>query len=182
MDDADARRSDGEADKGAAVGMTARLARIGKATVGEATAVDAAETEVGHSRTESKAEVTSSGGKPHQACAAHVDHTADKLGERGNQRKRNGVQFISSRSMIGEARQGCMEREAKRVRWLEHEIRAKALTICYLDDDEDLAPAAGVRGGRPGGGAALAFEEEEESFQLNPALTRHWPGLVVARH
>lgn len=63
MDDADARRSDGEADKGAAVGMTARLARIGKATVGEATAVDAAETEVGHSRTESKAEVTSSGGK-----------------------------------------------------------------------------------------------------------------------
>jgi hypothetical protein len=39
-----------------------------------------------------------------------------------------------------------------------------------------LAPAAGVRGGRPGGGAALASEEEEESFQLNPALARHWPG------
>ena len=68
--------------------------------------------------------------QPHQACAAHVDHTADKLGERGkvmtchilsgqsnvmphilvsqqillffsgNQRKRNGVQFISSRSII----------------------------------------------------------------------------------
>jgi hypothetical protein len=68
--------------------------------------------------------------QPHQACAAHVDHTADKLGERGkvmtchvlsgqsnvmphilvsqqilfffsgNQGKRNGVQFISSRSMI----------------------------------------------------------------------------------
>jgi hypothetical protein len=44
MDDADARRGNGEADKGAAVGMTARLARIGKATVGEATPVDAAET------------------------------------------------------------------------------------------------------------------------------------------
>jgi hypothetical protein len=41
-----------------------------------------------------------------------------------------------------------------------------------------LAPATGVRGGRPGGGAALASEEEEEeeSFQLNPALARHWPG------
>jgi hypothetical protein len=44
-----------------------------------------------------------------------------------------------------------------------------------------LAPAAGVRGGRPGGGTALASEEEEEeeeeeSFQLNPALARHWPG------
>jgi hypothetical protein len=49
-----------------------------------------------------------------------------------------------------------------------------------------LAPAAGVRGGRPGGGAALASEEEEEeSFQLNPALARHWPGggatLVLTR-
>jgi hypothetical protein len=100
--------------------------------------------------------------QPHQACAAHVDHTADKLGERGkvmtchilsgqsnvmphilvsqqiffflsgNQHKRNSVQFISSRSMIGEACQGCMEREAKRVRWLEHEIRAKALTVARL--------------------------------------------------
>ena len=74
--------------------------------------------------------------QPHQACAAPVDHTADKLGERGkiyywsittphlichilfgqssvmlihvfqqfffsgNQGKRNGIQFISSHSMI----------------------------------------------------------------------------------
>jgi hypothetical protein len=32
----------------------------------------------------------------------------------------------------GEARQGCMEREAKHVRWQEHEIRAKALTVARL--------------------------------------------------
>jgi hypothetical protein len=85
MDDADARRSDGEADKGATVGMTARLARIGKATVGEATAVDAAETEVGHSRTESKAEVTSSGGKVGEVGGRVVGGRGDVVGKAGGQ-------------------------------------------------------------------------------------------------
>jgi hypothetical protein len=43
--------------------MSAGLARVGEATVGEAMPVDAGETGVGRSRAESEAEATSPGGQ-----------------------------------------------------------------------------------------------------------------------